>query len=47
MRWHAMKAGLPATGAVKVYANKTVIVVYGALGSTDNSSAVDAAVKGL
>ena len=43
----AMTASLSGLGAGKVYSNKNVVVYYAALGGTDNSAAVEAAVKGL
>lgn len=43
----AMRSGFAQLGQMKTYSNKNVIVFYIAMSSTDNSGAVDAAVKGL
>jgi hypothetical protein len=43
----AMKLGFQAFGTLKTYTNKNVIVLYAAIGGTDNSSAVENAVKSL
>lgn len=43
----AMKTSFSQFGAITTYSNKNVIVFYAAVGGTDDSGAVDAAVKGL
>ena len=43
----AIKTALSAFGQIKVFTNKNVIVLYAPIGGTDNSAAVEAAVKNL